>query len=99
MRRQAASMIAAVAILSCAPAFAASPGIPPVTVHIDAVGDQCIFTADGQPFDPAKPLPLPLRQQMLGRGVRLTYADPKPDFHCISGAVFPLQAEGVDIRN
>jgi hypothetical protein len=99
MRRSSPWLIAVVASLSCVPAPGAPPRIPPVTVHIDAVGDQCIFTADGQPFDPAKPLPLPLRQQMLGRGVRLTYADPKPDFHCISGAVFPLQSEGVDIRN
>jgi hypothetical protein len=100
MRSRSAWLIAVLAILPFAPTGGAPPRIPPVIVHIDAApGDQCYITADGQPFSINKPLPVPLWQQMRARGVRLTYAEPKPDFHCISGVVFPLQAAGIDIRN
>jgi hypothetical protein len=93
-------LTATLMILPVVPAHAAPSPVPPVTVHIaDAPDNQCIVTADGQPIAINKPPSPPLKQQMLARGVRLTYADPKPDFHCISGVIFPLQAEGIDIRN
>ncbi len=91
-------LIAALATLPLAPLAGAGP--PPVIVHIaDAPDNQCLVTADGQPIAINKPPPPPLALQMRSRGVRLTYADPKPDFHCISGVIFPLQAAGIDIRN
>jgi hypothetical protein len=100
MRRSSAWLIAALAILPFAPLCGAPPRLPPVVVHIDtAPNDQCFITADGLAISIYKPLPPALRQQMLARGVRLTYAIPKPDFHCISGVVFPLQSEGIDISN
>jgi hypothetical protein len=100
MKCSAAWLTATLSILPLAAIMAAPPRLPPVIVHIeDAPGNQCLITADGQPFAINTPPPAPLKQQMLARGVRLTYADPKPDFHCISGVIFPLQAEGIDIRN
>jgi hypothetical protein len=100
MRRSSAWLIAALALLPLAPLQGAPAGPPPVIVHIeDAPGDQCFVTADGEPMAINKPPPPPLKLQMRSRGVRLAYADPKPDFHCISGVIFPLQAEGIDIHN
>ena len=79
---------------------AVSPRLPPVIVHIaDAPNNQCLVTADGQPIAIKTPPPPAIRQQMLARGVRLTFAEPKPDFYCISNVIFPLQREGIDIRN
>ncbi len=100
MKRSAAWLTAILAILPLTRIDGAPAALPPVTVHIaDAPGDQCLITADGQPVAINQPPPPPLKQQMLARGVRLTYAEPKPDFHCISGVIFPLQAEGIQIRN
>ena len=97
MRRSAACLIAALVILLPGPLNAAGP--PPVIVHIaDTPDNQCVITADGEPIAINTPPPPPLKLQMRSRGVRLTYADPKPDFHCISGVIVPLQAEGIDIR-
>ena len=95
------SRLIALLALSVTSGLSAAPGaLPPVTVHIaNAPGNQCSITASGQRIAINQPPPPPLRQQMLARGVRLTYADPKPDFHCISGVIFPLQQEGIDIRN
>lgn len=88
------------AAVAAAPRPAAPPRLPPVTVYIaDAPGDRCIVTADGQPIGIDKPPPLAIRQQMLARGARLVFAEPRPDFRCISGAIFPLQREGIDVRN
>ena len=93
-------LIATLTILPVAGARVAPVPMPPVIVHIaDAPDNQSIVTADGQPIAINKPPPPPLKLQMRSRGVRLTYADPKPDFHCVSGVIFPLQAEGIDIRN
>jgi hypothetical protein len=100
MRRSAPWLIAALATLPVAPLNGAPGGPPPVIVHIaDTPDNQCFITADGEPIAINTPPPPPLKLQMRSRGVRLTYADPKPDFHCISGVIFPLQAEGIDIRN
>ena len=100
MKRNAAWLAATLANLPLSPVIGAPPPLPPVIIHIgDAPGNQCTITADGLPIAVNTPPPPPLKQQMLARGVRLTYAEPKPDFHCISGVIFPLQAEGIDIRN
>jgi hypothetical protein len=97
MNRIVAALAAGMAVAAL-PGLAAPPRFPPVIVHIDAVGDRCLVTAEGQPIDPAKPLPPAMRQQMLARGVRLTFADPRPPFFCISGVIFPFQAAGIDVR-
>jgi hypothetical protein len=94
-------IVAVLAIAITVPAAqGAPPKLPPVVVHIsDGPDNQCLITADGQVIPIDKPPPLAIRQQMLARGVRLSFAQPKPDFRCISGAIFPLQREGIDVRN
>src|SRR3954471_13943352 len=100
MRRSTVWLVALLAMPASTPLPGAPARLPTVIVHIaDAPDNQCVITADGQPIAINAPPPPPLKQQMLARGVRLTYAEPKPDFHCISGVIFPLQAEGIDIRN
>jgi hypothetical protein len=97
MKRKSPWLIAAAATLSCPPVLGTTLRSPPVSVHIDAIGDHCIYTADGQPFDPARPLRLPLRQQMRGHGVRLTYANPNTPYRCIRDTVSSLLRQGIAV--